>query len=212
MDLKNQPSPNFNKNGGDENGVYYKAQIATTSSRQKPAGKTDTSSQHKKLKMHVKSKSDVRAGGLGAMAKSHLNNHGNNQVTNQFSGFDPSYPEEDGIFRVNSLQVDNVNREELAQGTQPLLQMTAQANKHNQRGFGIPDELLSPASGETFSTAPNDQAQTNQQVMSDQSVPQEEPGTFEMGYITFFPKNNNDNFESIPEQAPPEPHELKPPD
>ena len=48
--------------------------------------------------------------------------------------------------------------------------------------------------------------------MSDQSVPQEEPGTFEMGYITFFPKNNNDNFESIPEQAPPEPHELKPPD
>ena len=64
--------------------------------------------------MHVKSKSDVRAGGLGAMAKSHLNNMGNNQANNQFSGFDPSYPEEDGIYRVNSLQVDTVNREELA--------------------------------------------------------------------------------------------------
>lgn len=25
-----------------------------------------------------------------------------------------------------------------------------------------------------------------------------------MGYITFFPKNINDNFQSIPEQAPPE--------
>ena len=115
MSSKNQPSPNFNKNGGDEKGIYYKAQIATTSSRQKPAGKTDTSSQHKKLKMHVKSKSDARAGGLGAMAKSHLNNMGHGQDNGQaFSGFDPSYAEEDGIFRVNSLQVETVNREELA--------------------------------------------------------------------------------------------------
>ena len=89
--------------------------------------------------------------------------------------------------------------------------MTAQANKHNQRGFNMTDEVLSsPASGETYSTAPNELALQNQQVLSDQSVPQEESGTFEMGYITFFPKNNNDNFESIPEQAQPEPHERKP--
>ena len=75
MSSKNQPSPNFNKNGGDENGIYYKAQIATTSSRQKqPSGTTSTSSQHKKLKMHVKSKSDARQGALNSMAKSQLNN------------------------------------------------------------------------------------------------------------------------------------------
>jgi len=29
----------------------------------------------------------------------------------------------------------------------------------------------------------------------------EESGTFEMGYITFFPKNNNETFESIPEPS-----------
>ena len=62
--------------------------------------------------MHVKSKSDARAGGLGAMAKSQINNQEPDHANNQ--GFDPSYAEEDGVFRVNSLQVETVNREELA--------------------------------------------------------------------------------------------------
>ena len=117
MSSKNQPSPNFNKNGGDENGIYYKAQIATTSSRQKPTGgmTTTTSTQHKKLKMHVKSKSDARQGGLGGMTKSQLANLGQDQGNTQVANaFDPSNAEEDGIFRVNSLQVEAVNREELA--------------------------------------------------------------------------------------------------
>ena len=33
----------------------------------------------------------------------------------------------------------------------------------------------------------------------------EEDCTFEMGYITFFPKNNNENFQTIPDQSHPEP-------
>ena len=49
------------------------------------------------------------------MTKSQLANLGQDQGNTQVANaFDPSNAEEDGIFRVNSLQVEAVNREELA--------------------------------------------------------------------------------------------------
>ena len=68
--------------------------------------------------------------------------------------------------------------------------------------------MASPSSEATFSTAPNEQlASLGGANAASDSTPAEESGTFEMGYITFFPKNNNETFQSIPE--PPAPEELE---
>ena len=69
---------------------------------------------------------------------------------------------------------------------------------------GADDELLSPKNN---SAVVKDETT---ELFSANPGPQEESGTFEMGYITFFPKNQNDNFQSIPEQAQPEPTERLP--
>ena len=73
------------------------------------------------------------------------------------------------------------------------------------------EDIASPTSEATFSTAPNDPVFSNATNAKNDSTPQhEESGTFEMGYITFFPKNNNETFQSIPEPAQPELDQLKP--
>ena len=76
-----------------------------------------------------------------------------------------------------------------------------------QKGY---EDIASPTSEGTFSTAPNENvfsAGTN--ARNDNTPQHEESGTFEMGYITFFPKNN-ETFQSIPEPAQPELDQLKP--
>ena len=65
--------------------------------------------------------------------------------------------------------------------------------------------MMSP-SDDTFFKAANNQ---NHNMGDDSNNNADESGTFEMGYITFFPKNNNENFQTIPEH---DPSELKPSD
>mmetsp|Transcript_721 Transcript_721/g.1092 ORF Transcript_721/g.1092 Transcript_721/m.1092 type:complete len:83 (+) Transcript_721:492-740(+) len=73
-------------------------------------------------------------------------------------------------------------------------------------GHKLYEEVVGPTCEATFSTAPNDQVASNAgtNAMNDNTPQHEESGTFEMGYITFFPKNNNETFQSIPEPAQPE--------
>jgi hypothetical protein len=54
--------------------------------------------------------------------------------------------------------------------------------------------MMSPSDDTFFKAAKN----LNPNMKSDTNNA-EESGTFEMGYITFFPKNNNENFQTIPE-------------
>ena len=60
--------------------------------------------------------------------------------------------------------------------------------------------MMSP-SDDSFLKAANDQ---NPNMKSNLNNNADESGTFEMGYITFFPKNNNENFQTIPEHDPTE--------
>ena len=64
---------------------------------------------------------------------------------------------------------------------------------------GAEDELISP------NTSAH-QCETTTLFSAQPGGPQEDSGTFEMGYITFFPKNQNDNFQTIPEQQVPAEH------
>jgi len=59
---------------------------------------------------------------------------------------------------------------------------------------------MSPSDDTFFKAAYN----LNHNMKSDSTNNADESGTFEMGYITFFPKNNNENFQTIPEYDPTE--------